>query len=92
MQGGPDALALPVPQAAPAGHAAAAAHLGGEVFPGDARLQDEEDAGQGLAVVDRLASGVAEAPRLGRRQQRLDEFPQRIGDEWLGHDDTSSGS
>ena len=48
----PGAVGLPVAQPPPAGHAAAAAHLAGQVLPGDAGLEHEEDAGQGLAVVD----------------------------------------
>jgi hypothetical protein len=64
---GPNALLLPGVQAAPASHATAATHLGGQVFPRDARLEDEEDASQSLAVVYGLTSGVAEAALLGRR-------------------------
>ena len=82
----PDPMLLPGVESAPAGHATATAHLDGEVFPGDARLEDEQDAGEGLAVVDGLASGVAEAARLRGWQQGLDEGPQFIGNKGLGHD------
>src|SRR5262249_27543192 len=51
----------------------------GEVLPGDAGLQDEQDAGQRLAVVQRLAAGKAKAARLGRRQERFDLRPQIVG-------------
>src|SRR5262249_21129332 len=87
----PDAGLLPGVQAAPAGHATAATHLHGEVFPGDAGLEDEEDAGQRLAVADPFAAGVAKAARLGGWQQRFEEGPQCIRDERLGHDITSLG-
>src|SRR5262249_32202112 len=63
-----------------------------EVFPRDAGLEDEEDAGEGLAIAHGLAAGVAEAARLGGRQQRLDDLPQLIGDERLGHENTSGGA
>src|SRR6056297_263041 len=90
VQPPPDTGPIPVAEPSPAGHAAAAAHLAGQVLPVDAGLQDEEDAGEALAVVDRLASGVAEAAGLGRGQQRPDVLPQFIGDEWLGHGDPPS--
>jgi hypothetical protein len=63
----------------PAGHAAAAAHLQRQVLPRDAGLEDEEDAGQRLAIVEGLATGESEPPWLGWRQQRLDPFPEFIG-------------
>jgi hypothetical protein len=87
----PDAGLLPGVESAPTGHAAAAAHLDGEVFPGDAGFEDEEDAGQGLAVPDGFATGEAEPTGLGRRQQRLKDVPEFIGDQRLGHDSTSCG-
>jgi len=88
MEPEPDAGLLPVVEPAPAGHAGSAAHLDGEVLPGDARLEDEEDARQRFAVVETLATGVAEAAGLGG-QQRLQEIPKFIGDKRLGHDSTS---
>src|SRR5262245_65210178 len=91
MESEPDAFLLPAVQAPPTGHAAAAAHFPGEILPGNAGLEDEEDAGQGLAVADGFASRVTKAAGLGGQQQGLDEVPQGIGEEWLGHDDTSSG-
>src|SRR5512135_1981028 len=95
----PEAGSRPVAEPAPAGHTTTAAHLAGQILPVDAGLQDEEDAGQALAVVDRLAAGEAEPARLGWGQQRSDPLPQLIDDEWLGHGDppfdilsTSEGS
>ena len=57
-------------------------HLPGDV-PGDAALEDEQDASEGGAVVD---TGPA-ALRFGRLfgQQRLDHFPQSIGEEFFSH-------
>src|SRR5205823_9316869 len=69
IQAEPDACLLPGLQPAPARHAAAAAHLAGEILPGDPRFEDKEDAGQGLAILHGLASGEAETPGLARRQQ-----------------------
>src|SRR5262249_28580366 len=89
MEFSPDTAAVPVLQATPAGHAAAAAHFHGEVFPGDAGLEDEEDAGECLAVMDGLASGVAETARLRWREHRLDRVPQFVGEQRLGHGDLS---
>ena len=63
-------------QPAPAGHAAAAAHLARQVLPGDAGLQHEQDAGQAGAVRD------PRAPALGlgrlRREPRLNDAPELI--------------
>jgi hypothetical protein len=70
---------LPVAKPSPAGHAAAAAHLQRQVLPRDAGLEDEEDAGQRLAIVEGLATGESEPPWLEWRQQRLDPFPEFIG-------------
>src|SRR3954470_18163486 len=81
----PDPGLVPVAEPPPAGHAATAAHLLGEILPVDAGLQDEEDAGQRLAVVDRLAAGEAAAARLVWREQGLQPLPERVGDEGFGH-------
>ena len=91
MPSGPDAGLLPGLKSAPAGHAATAAHLDGEVFPRDAGLEDEKDAGEGLAVADGFAAGAAEATGLVAGQQRAEDFPKFIGDKRLGHDNTSGG-
>src|SRR5262245_7262915 len=63
----PDTGLLPGLESAPAGHATATAHLDGEILPGDAGLEDEQDTREGLAILDGLASGVAEAAWLGGR-------------------------
>src|SRR5690606_20238627 len=55
----PDAGPIPVAEPSPAGHAATAAQLARQVLPVDAGLQDEEDAGEAPAILDRLATGVA---------------------------------
>ena len=44
MEPSPDASLLPRPQAPPASHPAAAAHLLGQILPRDSCLQDEDDA------------------------------------------------
>src|SRR5579884_371931 len=88
----PDTGAIPRLEPAAAAAAGAAAHLARQVVPADAGLQDEQDAGEGLAVGQRLAAGVAEAAWLGRREQGLDPLPQGIGQQWRGHDNTSSGA
>ena len=79
----PDAGLVPEPQVVAAGLAATAAEFGGQVVPGDAGLEDEQDAGEDLAVVQGLAAGEAEAAWGRGRQQRLETFPQGIGDRGL---------
>ncbi len=77
----PDTGPMPEAQVVPAGRAAAAAEFGGQVVPGAARLEDEEDAREDRAVIQRLAAREAE-PAWGRgRQQRLEPLPQRIADQ-----------
>lgn len=72
----------PIPQAPPAGHARAA-HLSRQHLPADARPQDEDDAGQGSAVVTPRSA----TPRLGRFtwQKRLDRRPEIIREKGLAH-------
>src|SRR4051812_40540759 len=72
----PDPGGLPVAQPVPAGHAATAAHLLGKFFPGEAGLEDEDDAGKDLAIVEEgsLALGM----RRMRRKQWLDPSPEFI--------------
>ncbi len=69
----PYACSLPIPQAAPTGHAAAAAHLLGKHLPGDAAAEHEHDSGQRCPIVQ------PRSPALGlgrlRWQQRLDDCP-----------------
>jgi hypothetical protein len=85
----PDAPALPVPEAAPAGDPGATAHLQGEVFPGDAGLEDENDAGQARAVID---GGTAALAGLGlvSRQERLDRLPKFVRNQGARHGCTSN--
>src|SRR5262245_18670137 len=92
MEAMPDACAIPVLKPAATATAGATAHLARQVVPADARLQDEEDAGQGLAVGQRLAAGIAVAAWLGRWEQGLDPLPEGVGQQWRGHDETSSGA
>jgi hypothetical protein len=84
----PDATALPAPQAAPAGDPRAAAHLQGEIFPGQAGLEHEDNAGQAGAVID---GGTTPLARLGlvSRQKRLDRLPEFIREQWTRHGDAS---
>src|SRR5207249_84876 len=80
---GPDAGFVPELRIVPARLAAAAAEFGGQIVPGDAGLENEQDAGENLAVIQGLASGEAEAA-LGRgRQQGLEPFPQSIRNQGL---------
>ncbi len=79
----PNASLLPVAQATPAGDAAAAAKFLGQVFPGQTSLEHEEDAGEGRAI------GDAGTPSFGfgkfRWEQRRDDLPERVADQWFGH-------
>ena len=63
VQLAPDTGLMPGPQVGPAGLTAAATELGGQVIPGDAGLEDEEDAGEDLAIVQGFAAREAEAAR-----------------------------
>src|SRR5207244_888817 len=53
--------------------------FGGQVVPGDAGLEHEQNASKNLAVVQGLAAGEAKTARRGRRQQRLDVLPEFVG-------------
>ncbi len=57
----PDTGPMPESQVGPAGPAAATAEFGGQIVPGDAGLEDEQDAREDLAVVQGLAAREAEA-------------------------------
>jgi len=63
-----------VAKAAPTSHARATFHFLGQHLPGNAALQDEQDAGQRLAVAQGLSTRVTPSPGLGR-QQGLNQFP-----------------
>jgi hypothetical protein len=75
----PDAGFLPVPQSSPARGPATAAELPREEPPGAAGAQDEDDASEDSAVGDAWAAALG----LGwhPRQQRLDGFPEVVGDK-----------
>jgi hypothetical protein len=74
---------VPLLQAPPAGHAAAAAHLLGEHLPGDARLEHEQNTRKSGAIVH------ARAPTFGfrrlLRQEWFDYDPKFVGYEWFRH-------
>ncbi len=65
--------------------------LRGQVVPVDPSLQDEENSGQDLSIVQRLAAGKAVTSGRRRWQQRFDPLPERITDQRLRHDDFSQG-
>src|SRR3954471_13358154 len=79
----PDAGLLPIAEPAPAAHPAAAAHLLREHLPGDAALEDEEDAGQRRAILDRRTAAFR-AWRMGRKQG-AEEGPEGVGNERCCH-------
>ena len=83
MQSFPDARFLPVPQASPAGRSAAATQFLGQQTPRAASSQDEDNAGEDGAISDTRATAL----RLRRllREQRLDSFPEVVGDKRFAH-------
>ena len=83
MQPLPHARLVPFLEASPAGHAASTAHLLGQHLPGYAALEDEQNAAEGCAVVDAWPAAVRLWGLFG--QQRLDHFPQFIGNEFSSH-------
>jgi len=80
----PNATALPVSQATPAGDAGAAAHFQGQVFPGQAGLEYEHDAGQTSAILNGRTAALAR-PSFVSRQKRLDYLPKFVGNQWTRH-------
>ncbi len=83
VQGRPDPGRPPVAQPAPAAHPRAAPHLGRQVLPRDAGLEDEDDAGRRRAVRDRRSAAFRLRPR--GRQQRRDHRPEVVGNEGASH-------
>ena len=77
MQPLPDAGLLPGPQPPPRDHPTAEPELLRQMLPADPGVQDEQDPLQRQAVIERLTTRMAEAPRLAR-QQRLDPLPQPV--------------
>jgi hypothetical protein len=56
----------------------------GQILPGDAGLEHKQDAGEGLAIIEpRLTTFWARCP-LG--EDRRDNRPEFVGQEWLGHE------
>ena len=84
MQAPPHACPLPVTQAPPAGHPAAAAHLLRQHLPGNTALQDKHNAAQRGPIGN--AAWTA-SPGLGPLgwQQRRDDVPQFIADQCFAH-------
>src|SRR5260370_38701876 len=80
----PDALLVPLLQPPPGGHPRPAPDLLGEMLPGDARLQHEQDARKHPAIIDPLSPGMAKSPRH-LRDQRLDHLPELVADDRPGH-------
>src|SRR5205823_13555895 len=80
----PEASRLPIAQAVPTGHAATAAHLLRQVFPGEAGLEDEDDPGEDLAIIEEGASPFG--MRGMRWEERLDPAPKVVWEEGLGHE------
>src|SRR5262249_50833275 len=80
----PDPGGPPVGEPVPAGHPAAAAHLLGQLVPGEAGLEEEDDPGEDLAIIEEGASAFG----LGGmgRDQGFDQFPEFVGEEGLGHE------
>jgi hypothetical protein len=73
----PDARLFPGAQPAPRSHPAAEAKLLRQVLPAASSVQHEQDPLQHAAVVERLATRIAEAPLL-LPQQRLNPLPQPV--------------
>jgi hypothetical protein len=65
VQRRPDAGLGPVAQPPPAGHPAAPDQCGGQLVPGDAGLEHEDDAGERGPVIDRPAARIPVAAGLG---------------------------
>jgi len=53
------------------------AHLLGQVLPGEAGLEDEDDPGEHLAIVEEGAPAFG--LRRMRREQGSDHFPEFVG-------------
>jgi hypothetical protein len=83
MDAWPDAGTTPGTEAAPTGHAAAAAHLLGEILPRNARFEDEDDAGQSPAIVEKWSTAFWMRRMRWKKQPR--EFPQMVGQQWTRH-------
>jgi hypothetical protein len=87
----PHASLSPVAQPAPARHARPVPELLGQIDPGHAGQQHEQDAVQAGAVIQRQPPRPARASRPDR-QQRLDPRPQLVADFVPGHGHPGSPS
>jgi hypothetical protein len=90
VQAWPDTGLIPVAEATPAGLAAATAEFGGQVVPGDVGLEDEPDAGEHLAVIQRFAAEETEMAWGRRRQEGREMLSEGIGNERF-HESSSFG-
>jgi hypothetical protein len=83
MQSLPHPRLLPVAQAPPARHPAAAAQLLGQHLPGNATVQDVQDPRKGCPIWDVGPSAFGFGPF--RPQERREKCPQRVTHQWLAH-------
>ena len=83
MEAVPDASLLPVTQTAPTGDTTAAAEFLGQILPRESGLEYEENASECRPIWDAGTSSL----RLGkfRWEQRCDDFPERVADQWFSH-------
>jgi hypothetical protein len=79
----PDAGRLPIAEAPPAGRAAPAAEFLGQQPPRAPGPEHEDDAAEGGAIRD--AGAAASRLRGFFGQQRLDGFPEVVGDKGVAH-------
>ena len=79
----PEARRLPIAQAVPAGHATAATHFLGQVLPGEASLEDEDNARENFTIIQ----GWTPTFGLGWMgwNQGLDQFPEFVREQWFRH-------
>lgn len=78
----PDPLLVPVPKPSPQRHSAAPKLLG-EVLPGKAGFQHEENPSEGDPIADRGTPHAA-GGAIGRKE-RLNHRPQFVGEDFAGH-------
>src|SRR3712207_4097613 len=83
MESVPDPGLLPIAQAPPARHAAAAAQLLGKHLPGDAGLEHEDDARQG-GTVGNTRTATLGLGRFGWKEGS-DDGPQVVADQGFAH-------
>jgi hypothetical protein len=86
MDAVPDTGKIPVPQPTPTGHATATAHLLRQVLPRDARFQDEKDPREGFAISQGRTPSLG--PRRSWGEQGLDQLPEFVRQQGLGHENT----